>query len=80
MYELSSSLMPDFNMNQEKEAAKEGNARFLLKYIKKKYPGLTLETAHTIITRVKKANGGFLLELTKKLYHHNKDCYESLLL
>ena len=29
---------------------------------------MTVEAAHTIITRVKKANGGILLGLTKKKY------------
>ena len=53
-------------MNQKKEETEEGNKRLLLNYIKEKYPGLTVEAAHTIITRVKKANGGILLGLTKK--------------
>ena len=55
-------------MNQKKEETEEGNKRLLLNYIKEKYPGLTVEAAHTIITRVKKANGGILLGLSKKKY------------
>ena len=55
-------------MNQKKEETEEGNKRLLLNYIKEKYPGLTVEAAHTIITRVKKANGDILLGLTKKKY------------